>query len=353
MKIGDTPLGPAHSPFFISEAGVNHNGNIDMAKELIDVAADAGADAVKFQTFSADRLVTPEAPKAEYQTETTGGGEQYDMLKRYELGRRSHETLIEYCDDNNITFLSTPFDKRSVDMLEDLGVPALKLGSGELDNYPLLEHAAATGLPMIVSTGMGTMAEVKTAYDRIREVDDSTDVAFLHCTTSYPCDLDDVNLRAMETMSEELPVPVGFSDHTLLPETPALAVAAGATVVEKHFTMDRSLPGPDHKASLEPDELAHAVDLFERAATVLGSAEKRPTDSEREIMDKSRKGLHAASNISSGSEITTDHIDVLRPATGLSPSRYDEVEGACATADIGAGEPITATDVDTIEDDED
>ena len=353
MKIGEIDVGSDHPPFFIAEAGVNHNGNLDTAKKLIDIAADAGADAIKFQTFSADRLVTPEASKAEYQTETTGEGSQYDMLKRYELNRESHEILLKYCMKNDIMFLSTPFDSESVDMLVDLGVPAIKLGSGELNNYPLIEYVAKTDLPMIVSTGMGTMNEVKAAYSRIKRVNPSAEVVFLHCTASYPCDLDDVNLRAMQTMAEELTVPVGYSDHTLLPETPALAVTAGATIVEKHFTMDRSLPGPDHEASLEPDELTRAVDLIETAAKVLGSAEKCPTDTEQESMDKSRKGLYAAVDISSDSKIRAEDIDVLRPATGLSPSQYDVVVGAYATTDIATGEPITAADVDSVEEVED
>lgn len=340
-------------PYIIAEAGVNHNGDLDMAKQLIDAAVDADANAVKFQTFSAERLVSEGASTADYQQEQTGVESQREMLRRYELTKADHKELQSYCKSRGITFLSTPFDPESVDMLVDIGVPVIKLGSGELNNYPLLEHVAKTDLPMIVSTGMGTMDEVKSAYDRIQNIDSSTEVVFLHCTTSYPCELEDVNLRAMKSMEKELPVPVGYSDHTTLPETPALAVAAGARIVEKHFTLDRSLPGPDHEASLEPDELARAVDLVEKASTILGNAEKHPTSAELEIMKKSRKGLHAAVNIDSGTEITDDHIDVLRPPTGLSPRQYDEVIGSHSATDIASGEPITAADIEGLEGDED
>lgn len=340
-------------PYFIAEAGVNHNGDIELAEKLVDAAAAAGADAVKFQTFSADRLVTDDAPTADYQRKQTSADKQRELLEQYELNRGSHEHLQSYCDERGITFLSTPFDPKSTDLLVDLGVPILKLGSGELDNYPLLEHAAATDLPLVVSTGMGTMAEVRDAYERVRAVDPSTEVIFLHCTTSYPCDVADVNLRAMQTMAEELPVPVGYSDHTTLPETPALATAAGAVVVEKHFTVDRSLPGPDHEASLEPDELTRAVELTETAATALGTPRKQPTDAERDTINKTRKGLYATEAIPADTEIDTRHVDVLRPASGLSPRHYDAVVGARTTSRVAAGEPITATAVDGIDEGED
>lgn len=351
--IGNNPIGPDEPPFFIAEAGVNHNGDLALAEDLIDAAADAGADAVKFQTFNAERLVSEEAPTAAYQEEQTGIDNQREILQQYELDRADHQRLQSYCNKKDILFLSTPFDPQSVDMLVDLGVPALKLGSGELDNYPLLEHVAEKELPMIVSTGMGTMEEVHAAHERIRSVNPATDVAFLHCTTSYPCDVADVNLRAMQTMADELSVPVGYSDHTTLPETPALAVAAGATIVEKHFTMDRTLPGPDHQASLEPDELRRAVELVKTASTVLGSSEKQPTASEREAMNKTRKGLYAAADIPADTEIRTEQIDILRPATGLLPRQYDAVVGARAQTDIAGGDAITAADVRGVEEGED
>jgi N-acetylneuraminate synthase/N,N'-diacetyllegionaminate synthase len=353
FSIGDRSVGSGAPPYVIAEAGVNHNGDLNLAEDLIDAAATAGADAVKFQTFSTDRLVSEDAQTAEYQQEQTGADSQREILQQYELDRAAHERLQEYCSEQEITFLSTPFDPESVDLLVELGVPALKLGSGELDNHPLLEHAATKRLPLIVSTGMGTLPEVRAAHEKISAVDPALDVAFLHCTTAYPCDVADVNLRAMQTMDAELPVPVGYSDHTTLPETPSLAVAAGAQIVEKHFTMDRTLPGPDHQASLEPDELARAVELVRTAATALGSAQKEPTAAELENVENARKSLHAAVDIPAETEIRAEHVDVLRPATGLSPRQYDAVVGARATTDIASGEPIRAGNVAGITEGED
>ena len=346
VHIDGTPIGPDVPPYVIAEAGVNHNGDLGTAEELVNAAAEAGADAVKFQTFSADRLVTREASKADYQTETTGEGSQYEMLKRYELDRAAHERLIDRCAERGITFLSTPFDPGSADMLADLGLPAIKVGSGELDNHPLLEHVAGLGLPMVVSTGMGTMAEVHAARDAIRNVDPDADIVFLHCTSAYPCALEDVNLRAMGTMGEELDEPVGYSDHTTLPETPSFAVAAGACLVEKHFTLDRSMAGPDHEASLEPDELARAVELARAAARARGCPEKRPTDAELENVTVARKSLHAAVDISVGTTIEASHVDIVRPGDGVSPRHLERVVGAVAVEAVPAGKPIPDGAVD-------
>jgi N-acetylneuraminate synthase/N,N'-diacetyllegionaminate synthase len=346
VHIDGAPIGPDAPPYVIAEAGVNHNGDLDTAEALVDAAAEAGADAVKFQTFSADRLVTRDAAKADYQTETTGEGTQYEMLKRYELDRAAHERLLDRCAERGITFLSTPFDPGSADMLAELGLPAIKLGSGELDNHPLLEHVAGLGLPMVVSTGMGTMAEVRAAREAIRGVDPDADVVFLHCTSAYPCPLEDANLRAMGTMAEELEEPVGYSDHTTLPETPSFAVAAGACVVEKHFTLDSTMAGPDHEASLEPDELARAVDLVRAAARARGSPEKRPTEVELENRTAARKSLHAAADIPAGTTIERSHVDVVRPGDGVSPRHLDRVVGAVALETVPAGEPIPAGAID-------
>ncbi|MEF8842605.1 MAG: N-acetylneuraminate synthase [Haloarculaceae archaeon] len=346
MRIDGAPVGPDAPPYFIAEAGVNHDGDLDRAEELVDAAAETGADAVKFQTFSADRLVTPDAAKADYQTETTGEGTQYEMLKRYELGREAHERLLDRCAERGITFLSTPFDPESADMLAELGLPAIKIGSGELDNHPLLEHVAGLALPMIVSTGMGTMAEVHDARAAIRDVDPDAEVVFLHCTSAYPCSLEDVNLRAMERMADELEEPVGYSDHTTLPETPGFAVAAGACVVEKHFTLDSTLPGPDHEASLEPDELARAVELVRAAARARGSPEKRPTDVELENRTAARKSLHAAVDIAAGTTIERSDVDIVRPGDGLSPRHLDRVVGSVAAEDVPARGAITGEAVD-------
>jgi N-acetylneuraminate synthase/N,N'-diacetyllegionaminate synthase len=345
MEIDGTPVGPDHPPYFIAEAGVNHNGDLSRAEELVEAAAEAGADAVKFQTFSADRLVSKGAAKAEYQTETTGEGSQYDLLDQYELDEDAHRRLVETCADYDITFLSTPFDPQSASMLAEFGVPAIKLGSGELDNHPLIEHVAELGVPMIVSTGMATMEEVHAARETIRSVAPDLDLAFLHCTSSYPCCVDDVNLRAMETMDAELPEQVGYSDHTMLIETPAFAVVTGATILEKHFTLDRSLPGPDHEASLEPDELAAAVELSETAWRARGSAEKRPTDAERDTLVSSRKSLHAATDLPAGTTLGPDHLRILRPSEGLSPRWFDAVVGTKTTRDVAADDPISAADL--------
>jgi len=332
-------------PFVIAEAGVNHNGSLDRAKELVDVAADSGADAVKFQTFSADRLVSRDANTADYQKETADEGNQYEMLKRHELDRSAHEELRSHCAERDVEFLSTPFEAESADLLAELDLSAIKVGSGELDNHPLLKHIAGLGIPMIVSTGMGTMEEVRAAREAIREAGPDLAVAFLHCTSAYPCPSNEVNLRAMRTMAEALPEPIGYSDHTTRTETPGLAVTAGAEIVEKHFTIDSSLPGPDHEASLEPDELAEAVELVRAAAPMRGSREKSPTPSERENVEHIRKSLHATSDLPSGTRLEPDHLEALRPATGISPRYYERVLGATTTAFAAAGEPLTEADI--------
>jgi len=346
MEIDGIPIS-SEDPYFIAEAGVNHNGDLEMAEDLVRVAADAGADAVKFQTFSADRLVTTDATKADYQTDPDDDETQYEMLQRFELDRAAHERLVEFAREQGITLLSTPFDDESADLLADLGLPAIKIGSGELDNHPFLEHVAGLGRPMVVSTGMGTMAEVHAARDAIRSVDADLDVAFLHCTSAYPCPVEDVNLRAMERMAERLEEPVGYSDHTTLPEMPGFAVAAGACIVEKHFTLDSTLPGPDHEASLEPDELARAVELASVAARARGRAGKRPTESESANIDTVRKSLHAARSLEAGTVIEADDLDVLRPADGLSPTRFHDVTGLTLTRDVNAGNAITGDDLDS------
>lgn len=346
MNIGSSRIGPDVPPYFIAEAGVNHNGDLAMAEDLVDAAADAGADAVKFQTFTADRLVTDGVSKADYQTETTGDGSQYEMLKGYELDRAAHERLIDHCRDRGIMFLSTPFDPESAEMLADLDLPAIKLGSGELDNHPLLKHVAGLGRPLIVSTGMGTMEEVRAARRVIRSVAPEVDLALLHCTSAYPCEVEDVNLRAMRTMAEEFPEPIGYSDHTTLVEMPALAVAAGARIVEKHFTLDSTLPGPDHSASLEPDELSRAVDLVGTASIALGDSVKRPTTAEKPNRKVARKSLHAAHDITAGTELERDDIRIVRPADGLSPRYLDRVLGASVLEGVAADRPLTEENVE-------
>jgi N,N'-diacetyllegionaminate synthase len=345
MEIGDRPVGPNESPYFVAEAGVNHNGEVEMAMDLVDAAAEAGADAVKFQTFDADRLVTDRATTADYQAEATGEDSQRDLLSGYELDRSAHERIAEGCRSRGIDFLSTPFDSASAEMLVELGVPAIKLGSGELDNHPLLEHVASLGRPMLISTGMATMSEVHAARAAVRGVAPDRSVVWLHCTSAYPCEVDDVHLRAMERMDDALPEPVGYSDHTRRPETPGLAVAAGACVVEKHFTLDTSLPGPDHEASLEPDELARAVELVEVAGRARGTPSKEPTPAEQETREVARKSIHAARDITAGSTIERSDLRIARPADGISPRHLDRVLGTTVRSDLTADEPLTPADV--------
>ncbi|MFC4357693.1 N-acetylneuraminate synthase [Halobium salinum] len=327
---------------FIAEAGVNHNGDVELAERLIDAASEAGADAVKFQTFTADRLATEAAPKAEYQNEAVGEKSQHEMLRELELPSEAHIRLQEYCRERNITFLSTPFDVASATLLDELDVPLIKLGSGELNHAPLLEHVAELGRPIILSTGMGTMDEVRAARERIRAVDPDLHLTFLHCTSEYPTDLADANVRAMGRMATELPEPVGYSDHTTEVTTPAFAVAAGASIVEKHFTLDRTLPGPDHRASLEPDELSESVSLVRQASTALGSPEKVPTPAEIENRKVIRKSLHAARAIGVGETLSAADVSVTRPADGLAPTAYESVLGRTVTSDLAPGDPLTA-----------
>lgn len=348
MRISDTEINE-DSAFFIAEAGVNHNGDIGIAESLIDAAADAGADAVKFQTFDADRLVTKQAAKADYQREEMGDdSSQYEMLRSYELDREDHEHLQSYASNRDVLFLSTPFDSQSANLLADLDVPAIKLGSGELTNQPLLCHVADFGRPVIISTGMGTMDEVERALSWVYDENPNATVALLHCTSSYPAPVSEVNLRAMQAMAAEFDVPVGLSDHTTAIETPAFSVAAGASIVEKHFTIDRSLPGPDHEASLEPGELSKAVALVRDARRIRGKPEKEPTESERENVETIRKGLHAECEISRGDTYTHENVAVLRPATGLPPFSLSTLVGKQAATDLAEGAPITDEDVSEV-----
>lgn len=340
VTIGPDTIGP-DEVYVVAEAGVNHNGDLDRAKRLIDVAAESGADAVKFQTFAADSLVAADAPTVDYQDETTDVESQMELLERYELDREDHVELQTHCREREITFLSTPFDRESADLLDDLDVPAIKLGSGELTNHPLLAHVAGIGRPIILSTGMGTMAEVADGLDAIRDVDPTLPVYLTHCTTAYPTAVDEVNLRAMSAMADRFDVPVGYSDHTTLVEMPGFAVAAGARLVEKHFTLDRTLPGPDHAASLEPDELDRAVTLARQAAVARGTAEKRPTATERNNAFAIRKSLHAARRVAAGHELTRDDVAVKRPEAGLSPTEVEAIRGRRTTESLDPDDPIT------------
>lgn len=313
----------------IAEAGVNHNGNMALARQLIDVAAEAGADLVKFQTFRADRIVTAHAKKAEYQIKAGDPGEsQHSMIRRLELTREMHEVLIAHCMSRGIQFFSTAFDLESIDLLVELGLDRFKIPSGEITNLPYLRHVGRHGYPIILSTGMASLEEIGRALEVIEQAGTRRDrVTVLHCNTEYPTPMADVNLRAMVSIRETFGVAVGYSDHTRGIEVPIAAIALGASVVEKHFTLDRSLPGPDHDASLEPDELKAMVSAIRNIEVALGDGVKRPSVSEEKNKPIARKSLVASQSIRAGELFSEQNITVKRPGTGLSPMRWDQVLG--------------------------
>ena len=326
--------------FVIAEAGVNHNGNIEIAKKLIDAASAAGADAVKFQTFRAESLVCKTAKKAEYQLGVTDRSEtQYDMLKKLELTEQMHKKLMEYCAKKKIMFLSTPFDIGSVKLLSKLGMQIFKIPSGEITNLPYLREIAGHQKKVILSTGMSNMNEVKAAVDVLKE-NGAADIILLHCNTQYPTPVSDVNLLAMVKMHEELGLPVGYSDHTLGIDVPIAAAALGAAVIEKHFTLNKNMEGPDHKASLEPQELKRMVEGIRKTELALGVGIKQASDSEKENRDIVRKSIVAASGIKKGEKYTEENLTVKRPGIGISPMRWDEVIGKTAGRDYETDEMI-------------
>ena len=316
----------------IAEAGVNHNGDLDLACQLIDAAATAGADWVKFQTFSADRLVTKNAKKADYQNQVTDSGEsQHAMIRKLELTRDMHVALIEHCKSRGIQFLSTGFDLESIDLLVELGMDSFKIPSGEITNLPYLRHVGQFGKPVILSTGMAIMDEIGTALNILEQAGTSRSrVTVLHCNTEYPTPMNDVNLRAMLTIRDTFGVQVGYSDHTLGIEVAIAAVALGATVIEKHFTLDRGLPGPDHQASLEPEEFKEMVAGIRNVEKAIGDGIKRPSSSELKNIPIVRKSLVAKQAIREGEVFSGVNLTVKRPGTGLSPMRWDEVQGCKA-----------------------
>lgn len=352
--------------YIIAEAGVNHNGSLDLARRLIDVAAEAGADAVKFQTFKAEKLVSKLAPKAGYQRQTTGAEEsQYEMIKKLELDAEAHRQLIDHCDKAGIQFLSTPFDAESVDLLaQTLGLPYLKIPSGEITNGPLLLKIAQTGKPTILSTGMSTLGEIEQAlgvlafgYLNLSEPPSlgafrdayrlmagqqalASRVRLLHCTTEYPAPIDEVNLRAIDTLKVAFGLPVGFSDHTQGVAISIAAVAKGAQIIEKHFTLDRKLPGPDHRASLEPEELQEMIRSIRQVEKALGSPLKAPGLSESKNMVVARKSLVAKKPVMAGETFSTDNVTVKRPGVGISPLHFWQVLGRKAIRDFESDEVI-------------
>jgi len=332
-----------HHTLIIAEAGVNHNGDMELAKRLIDIAADAGADLVKFQTFTVERLASQSAPKADYQNQTTDPVEsQFAMLKQLELSMQMHEVLIAHCQQRNIGFFSTGFDIQSLDYLVSLGAERFKIPSGEITNLPYLRHVGGLGKPVILSTGMATLGEIEAALEVLEMAGTPrTQITVLHCNTEYPTPMQDVNLRAMCGIRDAFGVAVGYSDHTAGIEVPIAAVALGATVIEKHLTLDRNLPGPDHKASLEPDEFAAMVHSIRNIEQVMGDGIKRPSPSEAKNMPIARKSLVAAKQIRAGEQFTAENITAKRPGTGISPMRWDEVVGRVAARDFAADELIS------------
>ncbi len=341
IRIGERMVGEGKPCFIIAEAGINHNGELGLAKKLIDAAKRAGADAVKFQVFSAENLVTKKAPKAVYQKGTTGKGTQYEMFKELELSESEFETLAKYAKRKGIVFLASAFNEEGVDLVERLGVPAFKVPSGEITNFPLLRHIARKGKPIILSTGMSTLGEVQEALEMMRK-EGAEEIVLLHCVSNYPAKIEEVNLRAMETLRSAFGVPVGLSDHTVSITIPIAAVAIGASIVEKHFTLSKKFPGPDHKASLEPDEFKRMVVGIREVERALGDGVKRPTKSEEIMKKMMRKSIVAKTFIPKGAIISKDMLEIKRPGTGLEPKYIDKIVGKKARKDIEADEIITS-----------
>lgn len=341
LEIAGREIGAGNSCFIIAEAGVNHNGSLDAARQMVQVAAHAGADAIKFQTFKAEKLATAQAPKAAYQAVATGENEnQLEMLRKLELSEADFRKLLDECHKNNILFLSTPFDEDSADFLASLDMEAYKISSGEITNLPFLAYVARKGRPLIVSTGMSYLNEVDLAVRTIQTAGNH-DLVLLHCTSNYPADPADVNLRAMATLEQAFQVPVGFSDHTMGTEIPLAAVAMGASVIEKHFTLDRSLPGPDHQASLEPAELGALVKGVRKVEASLGHGRKEPVEREANTAAVARKSIVARLDIPAGTILNEKHFMMMRPGTGLPSVLLQYVIGRTARVNIPAGTLIS------------
>jgi N,N'-diacetyllegionaminate synthase len=341
IEIGDKLIGDEEPIFIVAEIGVNHNGDVKLAKKLIDAAKNAGADAVKFQAFKTEKVVTKYAEKAKYQKETTGLAEsQYDMMRRLELKEEELRELYDHANKSNIIFLSSAFDNESADLLGNLGVPAFKVASGDITNFPLLRHIAEKKKPIILSTGMSTLSEIEDALDFIREKG-VEDIVLLHCTTSYPAKIEDANLRAIKTLSHKLKLPIGFSDHTLGITAPIAAAVLGAVLIEKHFTLDRTLPGPDHRASLEPNELKDMIIAIREVERALGNGIKKPTEDEKRIQKVVRRSVVAKVEIPKGIVITEDMLDLKRPAVGIEPKYLNRIIGKKAKKNIKPDELIT------------
>jgi len=320
---------------------VNHNGRLEMARQLVDVAVQAGADTVKFQTFKTENFMTRNAEKAEYQKETTGAEEsQYEMIKKLELSEEDFKDLFAYAQEKGITFLSSAFDKGSVDLLETLGVPAFKIPSGEITNFPLLRYIARKKKPIILSTGMSTLSEIEEALEVLQK-EGAKEIILLHCITNYPAKIEDMNLRVMETLRNAFKLPVGLSDHTLGITIPIAAVALGACVIEKHFTLDKNLPGPDHRASLDPDELRQMVRAIRDVERAKGDGVRKPTKEEEENKKVVRRSIVAKVDIPERAIVTKEMLDIKRPGIGIEPRYIEEIVGATAKVDIKRNDSIT------------
>jgi len=345
IKIADKFIEEDQPCFIIAEAGVNHNGDIKLAKKLIDVAAKAGADAVKFQTWVTEDIMTKNSKKVEYQKKADWSSiSLYDSIKKLELTNKNFRELYKYAKKKHILFLSTPDDIKSADFLADLGVPAMKLGSGSLTDIRLVKRVAEKNLPVILSTGMSTMNEIRDAVEIVRDVGNDK-LILLHCTSNYPAKIESCNLRAMKTLQSSFNTLVGYSDHTPDRATPIAAVAIGAVVLEKHFTIDKNLPGPDHKTSLDPDELKEMVDDIRRTEIILGSEIKKPYEDEEEIRKKMRRSIVAKEDISTGTIITDELLTFKIPGTGLPPKQIHEILGLKAKRNLKKDEQIKVEDL--------
>jgi N,N'-diacetyllegionaminate synthase len=347
VRIGSRLIGPGQPCFIIAEGGVNHNGDMHLAHRLIDAAAEAGADAAKFQSFVTEELITPEAPKAGYQVETTGEpGSQYKMLKALELSAGQQAELKTHCEQAGILYLCTPYENTSLDLLDRMGVAAFKIASTDVTNIPFLQYIANKGRPVILSTGMSTLGEVEQAVDTLRAGSLGGKIVILHCTSEYPAPVREINLRAILTMQQAFHCPVGFSDHTPGVGASPWAVAAGACAIEKHFTLDRNMAGPDHRASLEPDELSTLVRIVRDVEAALGDGIKQPMPSELPNKPLMQKSLVAQRSVRAGDTITSDDLTCKRPGFGLAPSWFNRVVGRRAAVDIPKDGVLTLSSVD-------
>ena len=326
--------------YIIAEAGVNHNGRLDLALQLCDAAKEAGVDVIKFQTWKTELIISKNTEMADYQKKNLGNDDsQYDMLKKLELSYDNFRLIKDYCDNIGIQFLSTADETESLDFLCELGMPLIKLGSGEITNIPYLRYCAKKNMPLIISTGMCNLSDVATAFDVLTEAG-AKDITLLHCTTNYPCPKDEVNLRAMQTMKDAFKCKVGYSDHTMGTEIPIAAVAMGAEIIEKHFTLDRNMEGPDHKASLEPQELKYMVDCIRNIEVAFGDGIKRPNPSEVEISKVVLKSIVAKVPVNKGETLTANNMTIKRAGSGIPAAHWDMIVGTKALRDYDIDEPI-------------